>query len=102
MGLLLAPKLIGYLRDAVRPRRRGADSAAAARVLGMLVETVISGLIAPVMMLIQSASVIGILMGRDSGWQAQRRDDGTLPWRDVVRRYGRHTLFGLVLAARRL
>ena len=50
------------------------------------------------MMLIQSASVIGILMGRDSGWAAQRRDDGTLPWRDVMRRYGRHTLFGLVLA----
>ena len=58
----------------------------------------ISGLIAPIMMLIQSASVIGILMGRDSGWAAQRRDDGTLPLRDVIRRYGRHTLFGIVLA----
>ncbi len=47
----------------------------------MLAEIVISALIAPIMMLIQSASVIGILSGRDSGWNAQRRDDGTLPWR---------------------
>ena len=49
----------------------------------MLFETLISGLIAPVMMLIQSASVMAILSGRDSGWQAQRRDDGSLPLRDV-------------------
>jgi membrane glycosyltransferase len=64
----------------------------------MLAETVISGLIAPIMMLIQSASVMAILSGRDSGWQAQRRDDGTLPLRAVMRRYGWHTVFGLLLA----
>ena len=97
MGLLLAPKFIGYLTMlADRTARRGFGAARA--FAGLLLEIVISGLIAPVMMLIQSASVMGILMGRDSGWAAQRRDDGTLPWRDVVRRYGRHTLFGLVLA----
>ena len=97
MGLLLAPKFIGYFAMlADRTARRGFGAARA--FAGLLLEIVVSGLIAPVMMLIQSASVIGILMGRDSGWAAQRRDDGTLPWRDVVRRYGRHTLFGLVLA----
>jgi membrane glycosyltransferase len=97
MGLLLAPKFIGYLAMlADRTARRGFGAARA--FASLLLEIVISGLIAPVMMLIQSASVMGILMGRDSGWAAQRRDDGTLPWRDVVRRYGRHTLFGLVLA----
>ena len=97
MGLLLAPKFIGYFAMlADRTARRGFGAARA--FAGLVLEIVVSGLIAPVMMLIQSASVIGILMGRDSGWAAQRRDDGTLPWRDVVRRYGRHTLFGLVLA----
>ena len=50
------------------------------------------------MMLIQSSSVAGILMGRDSGWNVQRRDDGSLPLRDVARRYGWHTAFGLLLA----
>jgi membrane glycosyltransferase len=42
--------------------------------------------------------VIQILSGRDSGWQAQRRDDGTLPLRDLARRYGWYTAFGLLLA----
>jgi membrane glycosyltransferase len=98
MGLLLAPKLIGYLAMLFDDTARRGFGAVRA-FFGMLVETVISGLIAPVMMLIQSASVAGILAGRDSGWNAQRRDDGTLPLRDVLRRYGRHTLFGLVLAA---
>jgi membrane glycosyltransferase len=64
----------------------------------MLAEIVISGLIAPVMMLIQSTSVIQIVSGRDSGWNAQRRDDGSLPLGAAVRRYGWHTAFGLLLA----
>ena len=80
-------------------RAARAGSAAASRAFfGMLAETLISGLIAPVMMLIQSTSVVQILIGRDSGWQAQRRDDGSLPLRAMMRRYGWHTVFGLLLA----
>jgi membrane glycosyltransferase len=98
MGLLLAPKLIGYLAMLPdRAARRGFGGALRA-FFSMLFETLVSGLIAPIMMLIQSASVIGILSGRDSGWQVQRRDDGTLPLRDVMRRYAWHTAFGVLLA----
>ena len=50
------------------------------------------------MMLIQSVSVIQVVTGRDSGWSAQRRDDGTLPLRATLRRYAWHTVFGLLLA----
>ena len=42
------------------------------------------------------------MSGRDSGWQAQRRDDGSLPLRATVRRYGWHTAFGLAARARGL
>src|SRR5205814_3218720 len=77
--------------------RRGFGGAIRAFV-SMLAEIISSGLIAPVMMLIQSASVLQILSGRDGGWQAQRRDDGTLPLRAAMRRYGWHTAFGLLLA----
>jgi membrane glycosyltransferase len=99
MGMLLAPKLLGFIATlADRAVRRGFGGTLRA-FASMLLETLLSGLIAPVMMLIQSASVLGILLGRDSGWQTQRRDDGTLPLRDVMRRYGRHTLFGVLLAA---
>jgi membrane glycosyltransferase len=64
----------------------------------VLVETVLSALLAPVMMLMQSAVVVGILTGRDVGWKAQRRDDGSIPLRVLVRRHLAHTLFGVVLA----
>jgi membrane glycosyltransferase len=98
MSLLLAPKLLGYLAMLFdRETRRGFGGAIRA-FFSMLAEVLISGLIAPIMMLIQSSSVTGILLGRDSGWNAQRRDDGSLPLRDVVRRYIWHTLFGLLLA----
>ena len=98
MALLLLPKLLGYLAMLPdRSTRRGFGGAFRAFV-SMLVEIVISGLIAPVMMLIQSASVLQVVSGRDSGWNAQRRDDGSLPLRATMRRYAWHTVFGLLLA----
>ena len=58
MALLLLPKLIGYLAMLPTARRAAALAAALRAFLSMLTEIVISGLIAPVMMLIQSASVM--------------------------------------------
>jgi membrane glycosyltransferase len=48
-------------------------------------------------MLTQSIDVVAILLGRDSGWNAQRRDDGSIPLRDTFRAYRRHTILGVVL-----
>ena len=48
-----------------------------------LLEVVLSALYAPVMMLIQSRHVFEILMGRDSGWNPQRRDGGGTSWGDA-------------------
>ena len=44
-------------------------------VLSSLIEMFLSALLAPILMLIQSGSVFQILLGRDTGWQPQRRDD---------------------------
>jgi membrane glycosyltransferase len=64
-------------------------------VISALIEIVLSALLAPIQMLIQSGSVFQILLGRDTGWQPQRRDDGSIPWRDIVRRHRWHTILGL-------
>ena len=48
-------------------------------------------------MLTQSGHVCAILLGRDAGWQPQRRDDGAVPFDQVVRLYWRDTLLGLLL-----
>ena len=42
------------------------------------------------------SSLIEILLGRDTGWNPQRRDDGSIPWSDIVRRHRWHMALGLV------
>ena len=37
-----------------------------------------------------------ILLGRDTGWSPQRRDDGSIPLADIVRRHRSHTALGFV------
>jgi membrane glycosyltransferase len=97
MGLLLVPKLLGMITILVhRELRRGCGGFLG--LLGSLVlETLVAGLMAPVVMLTQSIDVVAILLGRDSGWNAQRRDDGRIPLRDIFRLYRRHTLLGVLL-----
>ncbi|MPZ59629.1 MAG: glucans biosynthesis glucosyltransferase MdoH [Rhizobiales bacterium] len=99
MGLLVAPKLLGYLAALIRSAQRKGHGGGVRALLSVLLETLVSGLIAPVNMLLQSVTVLSSLFGRDIGWQVQRRDDGTLPFNVIVRRYGWQTAFGALLAA---
>jgi len=97
MGVLFLPKVLGILAALLdRPLRRGCGG-----VLGLLgsalVETVLSALLAPIMMLIQSRFVADIFAGRDSGWSAQNRGEDALPWASALRLHAGHTIVGLVL-----
>ena len=69
--LLYAPKLLGlasFLRD---PASRGQRLRAP---IDILAEVLISALTAPILMLTQTRAVFEILLGRDSGWNAQARE----------------------------
>ena len=67
--------------------------------LSTLLEMVMSGLYAPILMVSQFGVVFSILMrGKDSGWMPQSRDDGALSWKSVMRHHTGHTLFGTALA----
>ncbi|MCJ8143330.1 glucans biosynthesis glucosyltransferase MdoH [Ancylobacter sp. A5.8] len=97
MAILLLPKLLAYglmLFDAEARRGFGGGLRALA---GVLAETLISGLAAPVMMVTQSSAVIGILAGRDGGWNPQRRDDGSVAVGQTLRHFAPHTLLGVAL-----
>jgi len=50
------------------------------------------------MMIFQSSAVGEILLGRDAGWQVQRRDDGEWAASDLIRKYAVPTLFGVGMA----
>jgi len=96
MLVLYLPKLLGtaaFLGARERPRVR------LAAIPGLLVEVLLSALVAPIMMVVQTSSVIQIVTGRDSGWNAQSRDSDRVPWSILWRFHRRHVLMGLLLAA---
>jgi membrane glycosyltransferase len=96
MGILLAPKLFGLIVAMVRSEERRAAGGAIKLTLSALVEVIMSALLAPIMMLIQSGAVFQIIAGRDTGWKPQRRDDGSVPLRDIVRRHRSHVIMGVI------
>jgi membrane glycosyltransferase len=96
MAILLAPKVFGFIIALVRTDERRACGGGFKLTLSLLVEVVMSALLAPIMMLIQSGAVLQILFGRDTGWKPQRRDDGSIPFMDIVRRHRLHVLLGLI------
>jgi membrane glycosyltransferase len=99
MTMLVLPKLLGYLAMLPRRRDRRGIGGMTRGFISVVLETFVSALIAPIMMLMQCRSVTEILMGRDAGWSAQRRDDGTLANGEVVRQYIYPTVLGALLAA---
>ena len=97
MGILLAPKLLGLILALIDVRTRRAAGGGVRLVASCLIEILLSALIAPIAMLIQSGSVWRILAGHDTGWNPQRRDDGSIPFAAIVHRHRGHTGFGLVM-----
>jgi membrane glycosyltransferase len=98
MGLLLVPKLLAYLLLLTQAESRKRFGGGFRVLIGILVETLLSGLIAPVMMIFQSIAVAEILIGRDAGWQVQRRDNGEVPRREIIGKYALPTFIGVVMA----
>jgi len=98
MGLLLLPKFMAFATLLVRPDERRAFGGGFRTLAGLLLETVLSALIAPSMMVFQSRGVSEILLGQDAGWQVQRRDDGAVPRVEIARKLIGPTLTGVVMA----
>jgi membrane glycosyltransferase len=99
MGILIAPKLLGFVVAMVHRTERNGFGGVLLGFVSVLIEIVLSGLIAPIMMMLQSQAVADVLIGRDAGWQVQRRDDGSLDRSELIRRFGRLTLMGVMLGA---
>ncbi len=100
-ALLLLPKLIAVIRAWRRPLAANAGGKVHI-TLSAVFEIIMSTLIAPVQMLIQTRQIAEILMGRNSGWESQVRKGSMPPWGVVLRRHWIHVAagvgIGLVLA----
>ncbi len=99
MALLLIPKLMGVMLAARSRFSRKASGGVLRLAASMVTEIVLSALMAPVFMLMQSRAVADVLRGRHSGWSAQERDGTSLKLGRALKRHWLHTLIGLALGA---
>jgi membrane glycosyltransferase len=96
MGILLAPKLFGVIVAIHDPETRRGSGGVVILLISTLFEVVLSALLAPIMMLIQTGHVVHIVFGFDTGWDPQRRDDGSVPFAAIVRRHRSHVALGVL------
>ena len=98
LAFVLLPKLLSYammLRQG-QARRFGGTGRALASI-GL--ETLASTLTAPVMMAVHTRALLAVILGRDSGWAAQQRDEGRLSGRTALVFHWPEMLVGMGLAA---
>jgi membrane glycosyltransferase len=99
MLVLLVPKMLGFIRALLSARIRRSSGGVIGVAASILLETILSALYAPILMLVQSRHVFEVFMGRDSGWKPQRRDSGGTSWSDAWEFHKRHMLLSCMTAA---
>ena len=77
VGLLILPKL-GILFDAIRSGRVHKFGTPGKVFSSLLLEILLSSLLAPVMMMFQVRAVLQVFLGRDGGWPANARGEGLI------------------------
>ena len=63
-------------------------------VAGVLTESVLSALLAPIRMLFHTQFVAGTLIGGAIRWRSPPREDAETRWGEAIRRHGWHSLLG--------
>jgi membrane glycosyltransferase len=99
MVVLLIPKTLGLIRALLSRRIRRGCGGVIGVVASVSLETILSALYAPILMLVQSRHVFEVFMGRDSGWKPQNRDGGGTSWGDAWHFHQRHLLLSCMTAA---
>ncbi len=97
--LLFGPKLLGALLVMLRPDERRAFGGGASIVKGAALETAMSTIHAPIMMVSHTRMVLEILCGKDAGWTTQQRCASRLTWAEACRDHRWELRAGTVFAA---
>ena len=98
MVVLLIPKMLGLIHALLSKRIRRGSGGVIGVGASFLLEVILSALYAPILMLIQSRHVFEVFMGRDSGWNPQRRDGGGTTWSDAWHFHKKHMFLSCVTA----
>lgn len=92
--LLFLPKVLSLGVVCVKGRA-GGFGGVARLAAGIVLEVALSAMLAPIRMLFHSRFVITTLLGRETGWHAQQRDDKPTSWGEALRFHIAGTLMGL-------
>lgn len=95
MSFLIIPKILGVLSICLNTRQCRRFGGVCLLLLGLLMEIIVSILIAPIMMLFQTQFVFEILLGVDSGWHAQNRGSNGTSWIQSFKYHWKHTFIGI-------
>jgi len=98
LAMLTIPKFLATLLVVIDREKRRAFGGAFRTLTSFVTEHLVSALMAPVLMLFTSLSVVCVLTGREITWGAQRRDAGGIDWAALLRAHAWHTAAGLVAA----
>ncbi len=99
MALLLLPKLWSYLVLLRDPRRLAKCGGASRAAASALIETVVSMLVAPILMAFHSTFVVTTLLGRRVQWTPQQRGENGQNFLAAVAAHWKQTIVGLLSAA---
>lgn len=97
LGVLLIPKFVALTAALLNGPVRRACGGPLRLIGSWLIELVISTLVAPIMMIAQTAIVVSILLGRAVGWAPQSREGAAVPWREALRFHASHMAAGVGL-----
>jgi membrane glycosyltransferase len=98
LGLLFAPKLMGLGLALVDGSRRRDLGGGLRLTASAVLETLLSALVAPIMMLFHTGFVLTVLLGSAIDWQPQRRQMAGSQLAEAARRFGWVTAVGAVAA----
>ncbi len=91
--ILFLPKVLSIVLIAVHQRRARAYGGALRLSLSVLLEILLSSLLAPIRMVFHSRFVAQNLAGRTVTWRSQEREDAETGWREAIQHHGFDTVF---------
>ncbi|MEO8616329.1 MAG: glucans biosynthesis glucosyltransferase MdoH [Luteolibacter sp.] len=95
-ALLFLPKILAVIGGILTPSIRRSFGGAIPILIGALLETIVSMLLAPCIMAAHTMMVISIIMGRAVGWGNQNRETDGTTWGDAIRFHAVQTILGIV------
>jgi membrane glycosyltransferase len=99
LTLLFMPKVLAYVGTALHPRRRKSFGNFFALTIGVLMEALLSALLAPSIMVSHTLMVLGMVLGRSVNWGNQTRETDGTPWWEAIRYHGPAMALGVAWSA---